>query len=143
MPAFAKTVASVMPGYGSPSYYGKIAPGAAVTATTTYTIANTSTTPSTNGTPFNTSGGPAPSGGKIRIRTSSVSAAVTTAVIFTVTDGTTTLQVGQIAATAAGVGIDEVVDFQTDLGITSISAVVTLGGTVGTGVVPDIEVSLV
>lgn len=145
MPAFTKNIASVMPGYGSPSCNGSIAPGAATTAaSTTYTIPNTgATTPPTNGTAFNPSGMPAPSGGKVRIRTSSVSAAATTAATVTVTDGTTTLQVGQIPATAAGVAIDQVVDFQTDLGITSVSVVLALAGTVGTGVVPDIQVSLV
>ena len=140
---FVNPVSQSMSGYGSPSYYG--AGTQTITTTsglTTLVIANTSTTPSTSGTAFNLNGGPPPSRGKIRLRTNTVNGSTTTAVVFTVTDGTTTLQVGQLPAVAAGVAIDETVEFNTDLGITSISALVTLGGGTYTASV-DWEVALV
>jgi len=91
---------------------------------------------------FNAAGDPAPSSGKIRIRTSSVGSTGTTTVLFTVTDGTTTLQVGAIPTTAAGVAIDQVIDFVTDLAITSVTAAVTMAVAAQTAVV-ELETSLV
>ena len=140
---FANPVSQCMPGFGSPSFYGAATQVITTTAgPTTLTIAAASTTPSTGGTPFNLSGGPPPSGGKVRIRTNTVNASTTTAITITATVGTTTLQIGQIPATAAGVGIDYTTDFRTDLSITSISIAVTLGGATYTASV-DWEVSLV
>lgn len=141
MPAFVNSPAQVMPGFGSPSRNGSIYGFVFTTASAnTMTIAATSTTPSANGTPFNTSGMPAPTKGKIRFRTSTVGAAVTTAVVFTVTDGTTTEQVHSIPVTTAGVAIDYTFEFVTDLNITSISAVATIANVgVATG---DFAVSL-
>lgn len=144
MPAFVKIPAQVMPGFGSPSCNGQaFAPAFTATPTTVTIPATGATTPATGGTAFNTNGGPAPSSGMVRVRTSSVSAAVTTAATINVTDGTTTLTVGSIPASAAGAGIDILTDFQTDLLITSVSVIFTLGGTVGTGIVADVAVSLV
>ena len=91
---------------------------------------------------FNAAGGPAPSSGKIRLRTSTVGSTGTTTAVFTVTDGTTTEQVGNIPTTAAGVALDEVIDFVTDLGITSVTAAVTMAVSAQTAVV-ELEVSLV
>ena len=59
---------------------------------------------------------------------------------FTATDGTSTVVVGQIPPTVAGTVMDYTLPFITDLGITSLSAVVTLGGTQTATV--DWEVSL-
>ena len=139
---FLNQVSQTMPGYGSPSFYGAATQVITTTAgPTTLTIAAASTTPSTGGTPFNLSGGPPPSGGKVRVRTNTVNASTTTAITITATDGTTTVQIGQIPATAAGVAIDYTTDFKTDLAITSISIAVTLGGATYTASV-DWEVSL-
>jgi len=91
---------------------------------------------------FNAAGGPAPHCGKIHLRTSSVGSTGTTAVTFTVTDGTTTEQVGQIPVTAAGVAIDEVLEFDTDLAITGVTANVTMAVSAQTSFV-EMEVSLV
>ena len=65
--AFNNPVSQTMPGMGSPSCYGyaTITP---TVAAKTITIANTSTTPSTGGTPFNADGQPAPSRGKLHVR---------------------------------------------------------------------------
>ena len=91
---------------------------------------------------FNAASGPAPHGGKLHLRTSSVGSTGTTAVTFTVTDGTTTEQVGQIPTTAAGVAIDEVVEFYTDLSITSVTANVTMAVSAQTSLA-EFECSLV
>ena len=139
---FLNPVSEAMPGWGACSFYGAGTQTITTTAgPTTLTIAATTTTPSTGGTPFNLNGGPPPSRGLIRFRTNTVNASTTTAVVFTVTDGVTVEQVGQIVATAAGVGIDEVIEFNTDLAIISVSAAVTLGGSVFTASV-DWEVGL-
>lgn len=144
MATFVNPLAQVMPGFGSPSMNGLALSPVGTTTPLTMTIPATgATTPATGGSVFNPTGMPAPSSGKIRYRTGSVSAAVTTSATFTVTDGTTTLQVGQIPASAAGVAVDQLLDFETDLKITSISCVTTLGGTVGTGVAVSFAVSLV
>jgi len=140
---FVNSVSQTMPGFGSPSCNGSATQTITTTAgPTTLTIANTSTTPSTGGTPFNSAGGPAPSRGKVRIRTNTVNASTTTAITVTATDGTTTVQIGQIPATAAGVAIDQLIDFTTDLAITSVSIAVTLGVSTYTASV-DWEVALV
>ena len=91
---------------------------------------------------FNAAGDPAPSSGKIRVRTNTVGSTGTTTVVLTVTDGTTTVQVGQISTTAAGVGIDETIDFVTDLAITGVIAAVTMAVSAQTAVV-EMECSLV
>lgn len=138
---FLNSVAGVMPGYGSGSNYGAATETITTTAgPTTITIANTSTTPSTGGTPFNSDGAPPPSCGKYRIRSNTVNGNTTTSVVVTVTDGTTTLQVGAATA-AAGIAIDETKEFRTDLQITSISFIITLGGSVYTASF-DVEVSM-
>lgn len=137
---FLNPVSQSMPGYGSPSCYG--AATQALSATATMVIAATSTTPSSGGTPFNPNGDPAPSRGKIRIRFSNPNGATTFAAVVTATDGTTTLQIDAIGATAAGTSLDYTREFNTDLGITSISIVATLGGGTTTGTL-DVEVSLV
>jgi hypothetical protein len=142
MPAFLNPVSQSMPGYGAPSYYGVVNSFVLTTASAnTITIpASGATTPS-GGTAFNTSGGPPPSRGKVRIRTSTVGGAVTTSAVVTVTDGTTTLNIGAIGVTAAGVGVDRTIEFNTDLSITSVSVVITIANTgVATA---DVEASLV
>ena len=90
---------------------------------------------------FNQDGGPPPSRGMIHLRTNSVSGTTTTMASFTVTDGTTTYQVGDIALTAAGAVVDETVEFNTDLFLTAINVIIALGGT-GNAANVDWEVSL-
>lgn len=139
--AFVNPISQTMPGFGAPSYYGygTITP---TVAAKTVTIANTTTTPSTAGTPFNLSGGPPPSRGKIHIRayagTSSGTVALTS---VTITDGTTTENVYSPIAAVSG-NLDIVVDFNSDLAITSISVVVTFATDV-TAATFEVEVSLV
>lgn len=137
--AFVNSVSQSLPGFGSPSNDGYATQ--ALTATATITIAATTTTPSTAGVPFNTNGGPAPSRGKIHVRTSAVNAATITAFIVTVTDGTATLLIDQFGPTTVGQGIDYTQELNTDLSITSISVVFTLSGTTTTATA-EVEVSL-
>jgi hypothetical protein len=130
-----------MPGYGSGSNYGAVTQNITTTAgPTTMTIAAASTTPSSGGTAFNLDGAPPPSCGKYRIRSNTVNGSTTTSIVITVTDGTTTLQVGAATATA-GIAIDETKEFKTDLQITSISFAITLGGSTFTASF-DAEVSM-
>jgi hypothetical protein len=104
------------------------------------TIANTSTTPSTGGTPFNTTGGPPPSGGKVRIKTASVTGTFTlTSVIVQDSGGNSTQVAGPLGAATAG-NIDEVFDFWTDVQITKVIVTGATSTAVGT---IDVEVSLV
>ncbi len=139
---FINSIAKTMPGWGSPSCYGAATQTLAATGSATITIGATATTPSTNGTPFNVNGGPAPSGGKMRFRVSNMTTTATVAVVYQVSDGTNTWNVGQAAANAAGPGyLDYELDFQTDISITSAAAVVTVGGT-ATSVPIDFEVSM-
>ena len=139
--AFVNPVSQIMPGMGSPSYYGygTITPTAAAK---TITIANTSTTPSTGGTPFNLSGGPAPTRGKIHVRAYAGTSLGTVALTsVTITDGTTTEYVYPPIAAFAG-NIDLVIPFNSDLSITSISVVATFATDV-TAATFEVEVSLV
>lgn len=124
--AFVNSVTQSMPGFGSGANNG-YATSAAAASTGTLTIAATSTTPSTNGVPFNTNGGPPPSRGLVRVRVSGLGGATTSAVVITATDGTTIYQIGQVPVTLGSVLLDETFEFNTDLGITSVSAVFTLG----------------
>ncbi len=140
MPAFVNHVSQIFPGMGCPSMNGTIFGTAATGAAQTLVIAATTTTPSTNGTPFNTSGQPAPTRGMCRIRTAGVTGTFTFTSI-TVTDGTTTLVVaGGLPAGGAGVQFDVQFDFITDINITSITFSFTVSTAVGT---VDAEVSLV
>lgn len=141
---FTKPLTQTMPSYACASFYGCVSQAVAA-ASATLVIAATSTMPAAtagNGfQPFNTSGEPAPCRGKLHLRASGLGGSDTTvAVNFTATDGTSTVVVGQIPPTVAGTVMDYTLPFITDLGITSLSAVVTLGGTQTATV--DWEVSL-
>lgn len=124
--AFTKSITQAMPGYGSGSNYGYgIAP---LTATGSLTVAAATTTPATGGQPFNLNGGPPPSRGLLRLRSSSTNVATTQAVAVTATDGTTTLNIAAVSVTTAGQDFERTFEINTDLGITSITATNTLGG---------------
>lgn len=124
-----------------------------VSATANPLVSN-SITPATSGTtPIFTSGlfsaqttiPPYPSRGKIHFRTNTVNASTTTAVVFTATDNSTspvTVQIGQIPAVAAGVAVDDTIEFNTDLSIALVTANITLGGGTYTASF-DFEASLV
>lgn len=82
--------------------------------------------------PTVTTGGQGITRGKIRIQSSAVNGATTTAVgNITCTDGTNTVQVGstnRISATAAGVTFDFITEFIVGILATSFSIPVTLAG---------------
>jgi hypothetical protein len=140
---FINNVAQTMPGFGSASYQGSATQTPTTTGTYTIVIANTSTTPSTGGTPFNLSGGPPPHAGKAHIRVVNMTTTATVAVVIQVTDGTNVWNVGQYGANSAGPGyLDYEIDFDTDVAITAVNFVVTVGGT-ATSVPIDCEVALV
>ena len=141
---FVNTVAQSMPGFGSPSYYGAATIPVTTAGTYLATISNTTTVPSTGGTPFNLSGGPPPSRGKIRFRLSTINAStVISSVLITVTDGTTIDTIDLFGPIAAGLStnIDYTQEFNTDLSITSasVSLVTTTATTAST---LDVEISL-
>lgn len=138
--AFINKVSQCMPGFGSPSYYGSVVGTAATGSAQTITIASTSTTPSTGGTPFDTTGGPLPTSGKCRIKTLGVTGTFTLTSIVVKDSGGNSWQVaGPIAAATAG-NVDEEFDFFTDIPIQQIIASVTISTAVGT---IDFETSLV
>jgi hypothetical protein len=142
MPAFVRSVKESFAGFGAPGYFGTVI-GTSLTGATPAAIvipATGATTPA-GGTAFNTSGSPAPTRGKFRIRTSAVNAATVDTVTVSVTDGTTTLVVDILGPTAAGAGIDYSSDFNTDLSITSISFTFVQSGAT-TQATADVEVAL-
>ena len=142
---FVNPVSQSMPGFGSASNNGSASATITTATTTTITIAATSTTPSTGGTPFNLDGAPPPSRGKLHLRLLTISATTSiTSIQFTVTDGTTTAAVDWIGAIAAGsiTDLDYVQEFDTDLQITSVAAIIITGGTAISSVA-DFEVSMV
>ena len=119
---FAKPLTQTMPSYASASFYGCVSQAIAA-ASATMVIASTTTTPAASASngfqPFNIAGDPAPCRGKLHLRAAVVGGVDTTvAVVFTATDGTTTLQIGQIPTTTAGELVDYTIPFSTDLGIT-------------------------
>jgi hypothetical protein len=134
-----------MPGFGSPSFYGSATQTPTTTAALTLTIGATATTPSTGGTGFNLSGGPAPTSGKWHLRMTNATTTATLAFSVQVSDGTNTWTVASIpavaAATAAGY-LDMTGEFKTDVSITSVIFAVVPGGT-ATSIPLDAEVSLV
>jgi hypothetical protein len=142
---FVNPVSQSMPGFGSPSNNGSASATITTATTTTITIAATSTTPSTGGTGFNLDGAPPPSRGKLHLRMLTISATTAiTSIQFTVTDGTTVATVDLVGPfTAAQItDLDYVQEFDTDLQITSVSAIIITTGTAISSVV-DFEVSMV
>jgi hypothetical protein len=131
-----------MPGFGSGSFYGAVTQTPTATGANTLVIANTSTTPSTGGTAFNTGGGPAPTSGKWHLRITNATSTATVALVVQVTDGTNVWDVASIPAAAANGFYDYTGEFKTDVSITAVNFVVTGGGTI-TSLPIDAEVSLV
>lgn len=141
MPAFVRSVKEISQGYGSVSNYGVVTGVVQAGAgTVTITIPATGATTPTGGTAFNTSGGPAPSRGRFRVRLTALGGATTATVNVTVTDGSSTLNVFSFpTATAASTLIDWSSEFNTDLSITSVTMVMVLGTSGGT---VDFEVAM-
>lgn len=139
---FVNPVSQCMPGFGSPSYQGSATQTPTATGAVTITIGATATTPSTGGTPFNTSGGPAPTSGKWHFRVVNMTTTATVALVVQISDGTNTWNVAQIPANAAGPAyLDYTGQFKTDVSITSVIFVATVGGT-ATSVPMDAEAAL-
>jgi hypothetical protein len=139
---FANPISQEMPGFGSPSCYGAATQTLTAAGSATLVIANTSTTPSTGGTAFNSNGGPAPTSGFWHLRVSAATVTSTLAFVVQVTDGTNTWTVATQSVTAAGSYFDFSDSFKTDVSITAVNFVVTAGGT-ATSFPIDVEVSLV
>jgi hypothetical protein len=139
---FANPVSQCMPGFGSPSLYGAATQTPTTTAAVTITIGATATTPSTGGTPFNLSGGPAPTSGKWHLRMTNATSTTTLALAVQVSDGTNTWTVATIPASAAVGYLDYTGEFKTDVAITSVIFAGVPGGT-SSSIPLDAEVSLV
>ena len=137
---FANPVSECMPGFGSPSYYGAATQTPTTTAAVTITIGATATTPSTGGTPFNLSGGPAPTSGKWHLRKVAANGTPTLALAVEVSDGTNTWTVATIPASAGEAYLDYTGEFKTDVSITSVVFAVTPGGS-SNSIPLDAEVS--
>lgn len=141
---FINKISQFMSGISAPSCNGAATQTATSTGTVTITIANTSTTPSTGGTPFNTSGMPAPSRGWWHLRISNATATATVTVEVRVSDGTNIWSVQPpVGAYTLATGYLDLCDqFNTDVNITSVIFIVVVGGT-ATSVPIDVEISLI
>ncbi len=140
MPAFVRSVKETTQGYGSASNNGSVITTVQAGAgTATVTIPATGATTPAGGTAFNSNGGPAPTRGIGRIRTSALGGASTTSFLVTVTDGVTTLVVFSTPVSAASQLFDIQFEFVTDLNINSVTLTTVFavsGGTV------DFELSM-
>lgn len=139
---FQNPVSQCMPGFGSPSNDGSVTQTLTATGVATMVIGATATTPSTSGVAFNVNGGPAPTSGKWHFRVVNMTNTATVALVVQVTDGTNTWNVAQISANAAGATyLDYTGEFKTDVSITAVNFIPTVGGT-ATSVPCDAEVSM-
>ena len=138
---FTNPVSQCMPGFGSPSNDGSVTQTLSATGAATLVIGATATTPSTSGVAFNVNGGPAPSSGKWHFRIVAGTSTLTCALVVQVTDGTNTWNVASIPATPAGGYVDMTGEFKTDISITAVNFIPTIGGT-ATSVPIDAEVSM-
>lgn len=139
---FVNPVSQCMPGFGSASFNGAVTQTLTATGAATMVIGATATTPSTSGVAFNVSGGPAPTSGKWHFRIVNGTSTLTCALVVQVSDGTNTWNVAAIPATPAGGYVDLTGEFKTDVSITTINFIPTIGGT-ASSVPCDAEVSLV
>ena len=116
--AFVKSTRSTLLGLGHAATYVKREAVATAVGATTITL------------PASGSFAPTLSCGKIRVKTTTVGASSTSIITrITGTDGTTTVNLygGDTSASAAGYGIDHTIEFMTDLNLTAISVIVTVG----------------
>ena len=141
---FQNSVSQCMPGFGSPSYYGAASSGTSNTSAVTIIIGNTATTPTTGGTAFNVSGGPAPTSGKWHLRLVGATSTSILSLTVQVTDGNTltTVAVIPVVPTATG-NTDYTGEFKTDVAITQVWFNVGLSTGTSSLVPIDAEVSLV
>ena len=140
---FQNPVSQCMPGFGSPSYYGSATSGTSNTSAVTIIIGNTATTPATNGTGFNLSGGPTPTSGKWHLRLVGATSTSALSLAVQVTDGTNTWTVATIPVAAASGYVDYTGEFKTDVSITQVLFNVGLSTGTSSLVPIDAEVSLV
>ena len=141
---FANPVSQCMPGFGSPSYYGSATSGTSNTSAVTIIIGNTATTPVTNGTGFNLSGGPTPSSGKWHLRLVGATSTTVLSMNVQVTDGNTLWTVATIPVVSSATGnVDYTGEFKTDVAITQVWFNVGLSTGTSSLVPIDAEVSLV
>jgi len=140
--AFTRSIKESFPGFGSASNYGKVEGNVQAAGTFSMIIPATGATTPAGGTAFNTSGGPAPSRGRVRLRTVSVNAATTILMVtITVTDGVSVVAITTPAVvTPAGTLVDLTYEFNTELSITSVTATITTGVNTSTW---DMEVAMV
>jgi len=123
--AFAKSVQATTLGFGAGVSYKR--EDVALTATTTVDVQAAG------------SFSPPISRGKYRIRQSVANAATTFQLKVTATDGTTTVVLANYPANAAGELCDMMDEFATDLNLTKLSFICTLGGATTTTTI-DVEV---
>jgi hypothetical protein len=122
--ALTKTIRSMFPGAGLVTSYGSIVGANTNTGATTIVLNTNTSTATSLITPLMQ----AISNGRIRVKGATIGTNSTSTVgIITATDGTTTLRLyaGDAIATTAGVGVDEVIDFCTNLSLNSFSVVIT------------------
>lgn len=146
--AFAKTLAGQFPTIGSPNFAGPPATtlaGGGTSATAQVIGVATAAGGGSQTVIFTPFSGPGfISRGWVRVKTSSINAATTTA-SFTVkgTDGTTTVflitQANLLPGAAANQAIDVILPFMSDLNLTSVTVIVTTATNTGTF---DIELAL-
>lgn len=131
--AFVRSVKDASQGYGSVSNYGKVEGTVQVGAgANTVVIPATGATTPAGGVAFNTNGGPAPSRGRGRLKVTALGGASTTQLAVTGTDGVTTVTLFTSPVSAASALPEWTFEFNTDLGLTSISFIVTFAVSGGT-----------
>jgi len=131
--AFVRSVKDASQGYGSVSNYGKVEGTVQAGAgTNTVVIPATGATTPAGGVAFNTNGGPAPSRGRGRLKVTALGGASTSQLTVTGTDGVTTLTLFVSPVSAASAFPEWTFEFNTDLGLTSISFIVTFAVSGGT-----------
>jgi hypothetical protein len=143
--AFNNRVAQSMPGFGSPSYNGSIQGVAATALGENITIGSTSALSSSTGggtiLPFNTSGGPPPTRGKARIKTTGMTGTfILTSIIVYDSGGVSAQVAGPLAADSSASNVDYTHEFNTDINIVQVEFNFTISTAVGT---IDAEVALV
>ncbi len=141
--AFNNRIAQSMPGFGSPSYNGSVQNVPAQSLGQNITIGSTAAFSSLVGAvnPFNTSGGPPPSRGKARIKTTGVTGTFLLSSIFVYDSGGVGVQVaGPYAADSSAANVDITHEFNTDINIVQVEFNFTISTAVGT---IDAEVALV
>ena len=123
--SFVKTIKALFPGYGQATSYGSTTNVATNASSNTAITLSTASTASATVVPLVK----ALHQGKIRVRTNVIGVNATSGIVsITATDGTTTLSIygGDKANTSAGIGLDETIDFCTNLQLNSFTVTVNV-----------------